>query len=499
MSDLNDLVDEVHRLTNATTELIDTTNIRKQDLDEAVDSASSDATKAETGALNSTQSAQQSEQSKIASQEAQIASEKARDDAEAIVYEGDASLEPKAGSIPIADSNAKLHPDWLPSLGAVFVPEPDVRAPLINNLKFKDGFADALNFKRASTDLERNTSGKFVIKQIDEPCFFKRGLQIYSSSTNLIIRSGAELASYGDDAATTAEVSLGAVSIIQYTGNAVSRRKGYTNVGSNGATYTFSCFIKPASTATVSVSTFDGSEANATIMTVTSTGELTVNQGSGHTVVNEGIERYGEYYRCFVTLTAASNYSIGSIYLKSDDAVAFGLTQAERLGLTTYIPTEASAVTRAATVPSLENYLNLPHFSDDMTIAITVKSPNPTYDWVTVYRNADGVFSIGFSAGNTVILGQASWNIFNRARYPDNGMSRNARFVVRKKGTTISLFVNGTLRSTTPDCIFSGETEGIMYLGTRDNGQRAINGTLSNLDIWHLALTDEQIQSLGVA
>ena len=86
MTDLNKLVEEVGRLTNATTGLLDVTNVSKQSLDTAVSQA-------------------------IA---AKTAAEAARDDAAAIVYEGEATVEPGPGKLAIADGDGHFKEGWMP-------------------------------------------------------------------------------------------------------------------------------------------------------------------------------------------------------------------------------------------------------------------------------------------------------------------------------------------------------------------------------------------------
>lgn len=46
--------------------------------------------------------------------QAQADTEKARDDAVAVVYEGEGSLEPSPGSIPVARADGTIDPGWLP-------------------------------------------------------------------------------------------------------------------------------------------------------------------------------------------------------------------------------------------------------------------------------------------------------------------------------------------------------------------------------------------------
>lgn len=430
----------------------------------------------------------------IKAESAQAAAEKARDDAEVIAYEGDASLEPKPGSIPIANSKAKIQRGWLPEY---LIPAPDVSVPIINNLNIREGFADSIDFKRASTDLQFNSSGVFEIKQIDEPCFFRRGLQVYNSATNLFIGSEKELLPYGDDDSITEEISLGDASIVKYIGTSIFRRKTLINLGSTNEIFAYSFFIKPDSTSEVYVSTFNGSTANSTIIEITSFGKMDVTVGSQHELVSSGSERYGEYYRCHVILKSTDGYAVGSTYLNSTDNVEFGLQQVEERIVTTYMSTDNTAVTRATAIPSIPAYLNLPHFTDDMTVAITFNAPDYADNWMSIFSTSDAVGIIEF--GVTHNFNQSSWTIYNHNNYPERGIARNCLLVIRKKGSEISIFSNGELIRTTTDCVFSGEITGDLMMGIRHNLIRLLNGTISNLNIWHLPLTDGQIEALGVA
>ncbi len=107
MTDLNNLVEEVGRLTEATTELIDTTNVSKKALDTAVATATESASKAEAAEDVATPAASKAEAAKIAA-------EKARDDAAAIAYEGEATVEPGPGKLAIADADGHFKEGWMP-------------------------------------------------------------------------------------------------------------------------------------------------------------------------------------------------------------------------------------------------------------------------------------------------------------------------------------------------------------------------------------------------
>ncbi len=107
MSSMDELVEQVQELENATTDLLEATNVSKQTLDEAVDSATGSAGSASTDAETATTAKNESLQ-------ARNEAVQAKDDAVAVVYEGDAILIPTPGSIPIADSKAKIDIGWLP-------------------------------------------------------------------------------------------------------------------------------------------------------------------------------------------------------------------------------------------------------------------------------------------------------------------------------------------------------------------------------------------------
>ena len=107
MTDLNELVNEVGRLTEATTELIDTTNVSKQALDTAVASSTEAADKAIAAEKIASPAASEAKA-------AVVAAEKARDDTAAIAYQGDATVEPGPGKLAIADSDGHFKEGWMP-------------------------------------------------------------------------------------------------------------------------------------------------------------------------------------------------------------------------------------------------------------------------------------------------------------------------------------------------------------------------------------------------
>lgn len=113
MSTVDDLVRQVQQLENATTDLLDATNVSKQTLDEAVDSATGSAGSAKTDAATATEAKNEGVQ-------ARNEAVKARDDAEAIAYEGEATTEPGGGKIPVAYADGQIDSGWLPLLQAMY-------------------------------------------------------------------------------------------------------------------------------------------------------------------------------------------------------------------------------------------------------------------------------------------------------------------------------------------------------------------------------------------
>ena len=80
--------------------------------------------------------ANRSENAAEASSNAKDASERARDAAAAIAYEGEATLEPGAGKLAIADQEAKFSHLWLRPIG---VPAPDFELPLRDSMAITHG------------------------------------------------------------------------------------------------------------------------------------------------------------------------------------------------------------------------------------------------------------------------------------------------------------------------------------------------------------------------
>ena len=138
-----------------------------------------------------------------------VRSEEAAANAEAIVYEGDATVEPTPGSIPIADADAKIHHGWLPDQS---IPYPDFWLPLNDSLKIEAGFGDydqidvseaqdgsmmvdlptrSATFSRASTATYINKSGELVTAEINEPRFEKEGILTEEPNTCLLYTSDA--------------------------------------------------------------------------------------------------------------------------------------------------------------------------------------------------------------------------------------------------------------------------------------------------------------------
>ena len=107
MATMDELVKQVQDLEGATTDLLESTNVSKQSLDTAVATSAEASEKSIAAEQKATPAAAKAETAKTAA-------EKARDDAAAIAYEGDATVEPGPGKLAIADSNGQFKEGWMP-------------------------------------------------------------------------------------------------------------------------------------------------------------------------------------------------------------------------------------------------------------------------------------------------------------------------------------------------------------------------------------------------
>ena len=177
----NDLIESVDELTDATTKLLNETQISKQALDDAEatsTAAAVTATTKATAASNSANAAKSSEQ----------AAKKSADDAAEVVTGGTATLEPEAGKIPLADSEGFIHRGWLKP---VSVPAPDFHLPLISDIHIREGVGTT-EFSRASGAYETNKNGELVWREVDEPRFERGGCVFGGGSTNLVTFSDSD-------------------------------------------------------------------------------------------------------------------------------------------------------------------------------------------------------------------------------------------------------------------------------------------------------------------
>jgi hypothetical protein len=108
------LMTEVAALTHATTQLLNTVNVRKATLDASVDAASGSATSAANSAQSASQSASSAATTLDETEAARNAAQTYRDQAVAVVTSNDGSLESAPGKVPVAGLDGKIDYDYLP-------------------------------------------------------------------------------------------------------------------------------------------------------------------------------------------------------------------------------------------------------------------------------------------------------------------------------------------------------------------------------------------------
>lgn len=110
---IDDLVEEVGKLTTAATDLLNTVNVGKVELDTAVTNATRYATSATNQATAAAQQATNAKQQAASASTSAVQAQKAASDVTAVATGGTASLTAAAGKIPIADNKKEIDKNYL--------------------------------------------------------------------------------------------------------------------------------------------------------------------------------------------------------------------------------------------------------------------------------------------------------------------------------------------------------------------------------------------------
>ena len=108
------LMTEVAALTHATTQLLNTVNVRKATLDASVDAASDSASSAANSAQSASQSAASAATTLDETEAARDTTQTYRDQAVAVVTSNDGSFDSAPGKVPVAGLDGKIDYDYLP-------------------------------------------------------------------------------------------------------------------------------------------------------------------------------------------------------------------------------------------------------------------------------------------------------------------------------------------------------------------------------------------------
>ncbi|WP_350224649.1 phage head spike fiber domain-containing protein, partial [Leclercia adecarboxylata] len=400
-------------------------------------------------------------------------------------------------------------------------PFPDVWAPLNDDLRLLAGSAPydkltisgqvlelpskSLSFARASTATYIDKSGVLRIAAINEPRFEKEGLLIEGQSTNLALYSSPTqiYSSYFRNSANNTRDFRPEGGVLFTT---TTDKGAWWEQNLNVANYdptkpaALSCYLEFPADAKVRMMLMRySSEGDIAAETITATPGI--NKLSVPVVGGTEKQRLG------LRITADAGTPANSVIL-IDRMQIEDSPQA-----TSYIPTNGSAVTRAADDCTLQrsgndnwwgpitfsmevhcNGITDPKGTTDGRRGILSFYPSSTeYAMIWVEGAAASLGKFLFSYGPTIS------NTFNQ-RVDDDAIHQLVAVTDTSKN---KVCVDGVF-STSPTPISRpapgtvGTTNSIIYIGRSlpSLGGRVLNGHIRNLRIWHRTLTDNQIKGL---
>jgi len=422
-------------------------------------------------------------------------------------------------------------------------PFPDVWLPLNDDLRLLAGFAPydrliisgqvlelpskSMTLTRPSTATYIDKSGVLKAAAVNEPRFEKEGLLIEGQSTNYILNSD-DPSKWGSHGSLTDQVIVdGTTQAVTYFGtvNATTPSNNHWIVGTPtipavaGEIFTISARFKSTSDRV----RFRFALDNVQIADVAFDGITGARAGgpSGGATYTASLGSDGYIYASMTIAVASTGSLVGQIWFNGTANIAVGAAiyvqtvQVEKNAFTTsYIPTGASAVTRAADDPTLQRSGNDNYFGP-VTFAMEVhcngqtvasSDANNRRGIISYYPSStEWVFAaLNSSPGSSgrPMFCYASPALVGGATAIDDGKIHNMVFVsdtINKKiFTDGAVITSDIITRPTPGNV--GVSNKTIYIGrgagSATPGARMLNGHIRNLRIWHRALTPNQINGL---
>ena len=389
--------------------------------------------------------------------------------------------------------------------------------PMLNSSTMKSGVGSA-TFTRASTATYIDRYGVLKTAAINEPRFEKEGYLNEGASTNLLTYS---------EQFDHASWSKGSITIVANTtetldpyGTNLAAKFSETAVASDhpiykvysfvaGTSYTQSMFAK--------VGTRTRIELNFQSISFTANQRVDFDLVSKTGAVIQGTPTYrieelaNGWFRLSITATATITALSGFVFGMLNDSGAisylgditkymyiFGAKLEASPFASSYIPTVASAVTRAGDILSV-SYLNNTagcnnRFSEETLMLDIVRKPQIGIAFIfttlfsgTAYRWYASALTIVAQYGNDTVGGSQLPS--NTAPYVKYRIALSHD----KSGIT-KVYVNGVLTATgTSGNTNSGDVIAGLYIGHGGNGSGQCSGHYSNFRIYDKALTNQEV------
>ena len=420
------------------------------------------------------------------------------------------------------------------------VPAPDFHLPLISDLRIQEGFGkhDQIDvspaqdgstmvdlptrsayFTRTTAKTYKNKKGELVTSNANEPTFEEKGILVEGPSTNLLLHSGSNTEGWSTpDGVTLTEDSTLAPDGLSKMG-LVTNTSGDNTLGSNqtlavnfssGTALCISAFVKRGNQSNCHLSfqgvgadtiglifDFDKEEIQA-LGTAEDVKAVFAYFGDGvyrvwasGRLLNDHMNEMRVFYRWPHLYTNNPEPGNKSTYFWGE--------QVEKLSFaSSYTPTKDTPVTRLADNLTVENINNVPR-----NIPMTVSF------WAETLREGgegnNGVFFLG-GTGNSprcTFSGSGIYTVLQRegTSQTNNGRPniKRVKYTLVVRENSVKIFINNEIASDARVAPFKD------FIGQQDhchigrNHTEYLYGHIRDFKIWHCALTDEQVASLGVS